>query len=133
MSCGKELKQQFSIFKSSKPLPDNKILAMSKLKAFADNNFNLCKITKFVQHRLEKNVRRGENAGNQHFLQFPKYFPKAFSPGALQWSTELYSVRKVVVDAPTMDKTKISSAITYAYLTFSQTSSGFHTSVVQVF
>ena len=49
------------------PLPDNKILAMSKFKAFADDNFNM---SHFFYDRVENIVGKGENAGDQYFLIF---------------------------------------------------------------
>ena len=49
------------------PLPDDNILAMSKLKAFADDNFNM---SHFFCDRVENIVGKGENAGDQYFLIF---------------------------------------------------------------
>ena len=60
-------------------MPDNTILALSKLKAFADNNFILAKMVQLLSERIENIVGKGENAGNQHFLLFPQCFEKAFS------------------------------------------------------
>ena len=65
--------------KKLNPLPNNKILAMSKLKAFADNNIivakiNLTKNLKFVLGKVENIFGTGENAGDQHFLQFQRCF-----------------------------------------------------------
>ena len=51
-------------------LPDNTFLALSKLKAFADDKLNVTQSIKFVFHRLENIVRKGENVGDQHFLLF---------------------------------------------------------------
>ena len=61
-----------------KLLPDNKILGLTKLKAFADDKLNV----KVVFHKIENIVGKEENAGNQHFLLFPQCFPKAFSSSA---------------------------------------------------
>ena len=58
-------------------LPNNKILDLSKLKAFADNNLNVYQKLKFAFERVENIVGKGENAGYQHFLLFPQYFQKA--------------------------------------------------------
>ena len=44
-------------------LPNDKILDLSKLKAFADINFNVTKMMISVFERVEKNVGKGENAG----------------------------------------------------------------------
>ena len=58
-------------------LPDNKILDLSRFKAFADGSSNKDEIVKFVFDREENIVGKGENAGSQHFLLFPKCFLKA--------------------------------------------------------
>ena len=59
------------------PLPNNKILNVTKLKAFADDKLNVAKMLSLF-HRVENTVGKGENAGNQHFLLFPQCFPKPF-------------------------------------------------------
>ena len=64
------------------PLPDDKILALSKLKASADDIPNVTQNIKFDCHRVESIVRKGENAGYQHFLLFPQCFERGFSSGA---------------------------------------------------
>ena len=58
------------------PLPDDKILALSKLKAFADDNFDADQMAQFFFDRLENMMEKGENAGYQHFLLFPSCFQK---------------------------------------------------------
>ena len=45
------------------PLPNNKILAWSELKAFADNKIDATEKLKFVLERAENVVGKGENAG----------------------------------------------------------------------
>ena len=55
------------------PLPDDKILTLSKVKTIKCNSKHT-----FVFHRVEKVVGKGENAGYQHFLLFPQCFQKAF-------------------------------------------------------
>ena len=64
------------------------MLDLSKLKAFADNNFKVVQMVQFCFDRLE-NIDRvenfvgeGENAGHQHFLLLPHSFQKASSPGS---------------------------------------------------
>ena len=42
------------------PLPDVKILALSKLKAFAEDNFNMAKIEHFFFDCRENIVKKGE-------------------------------------------------------------------------
>ena len=64
------------------PLPDDKILDWSKLKAFADDNLNVAKMMISLYDRVEKIVGKGENAGYQHFLLFPQCFQKASFPEA---------------------------------------------------
>ena len=63
-------------YSSLNPLPDDKILTLSKLKAFADDNFDVAQIAKFSSCSLENIVEKGENAGFQHFLLFPQCFQK---------------------------------------------------------
>ena len=58
-------------------LPNDKISHLSKLKAFADYKINVNKKFKFGFGRVENIVRKGENAGYQHFLLFPTMFSKA--------------------------------------------------------
>ena len=65
-------------------LPDNKILDLSKLKAFADISLNVNKNLKIALGRAENIVEKGENAGYQYFLLFPLCFQKAFSLGSLK-------------------------------------------------
>ena len=60
------------------PLPDDKTLNWSKLKAFTDNKINVTENLKSVLERVENIVGKGENAGYQHFLLFPTVFSKAF-------------------------------------------------------
>ena len=64
-----------------KPLPNEKILDVTILKAFADNELNLAEMTISLFDRAENTVGKGENAGYQHFLLFPQCFPK---PSSLQ-------------------------------------------------
>ena len=40
------------------PLPDDKMLTLSKLKAFADDNFTVAKMVKFLYERVENIVGR---------------------------------------------------------------------------
>ena len=64
----------FSIFRVVHSLPNDKILDWSKLKAFADATVKFAKMMIFVFDRVENIVGKGENAGYQHFLLFPKCF-----------------------------------------------------------
>ena len=65
-------------------LPNNKILDVTKLKAFADNKLYVAKIPISHFGRVENTVGKGENAGYQHFLLFPQCFPKPSSTGSLK-------------------------------------------------
>ena len=49
---------------------------MSQLKAFADDTLKIMKMIIFLFDRVENTVGKGENAGYQHFLIFPRCFPK---------------------------------------------------------
>ena len=62
------------------PLTDKRFLASSKLKAFADDNFNMAQIVQFFFEKVENVVGKGENAGYQHFLLFPQCLLLAFFP-----------------------------------------------------
>ena len=61
----------YYIIKSFNPLPNDKILDWSKLKAFADD--------KFVLESVENIVGKGENVGLPAFSPFPTMFSKSVS------------------------------------------------------
>ena len=63
-------------------LPDDKILGLPKLKAFAEDNSNVTQNIRVVFHKIENIVGKAENAGYLHFLLFPQCFQKAFSSSA---------------------------------------------------
>ena len=52
-------------------LSNDKVVDLSKLKAFADDKINVTEQLKFVMRRVENIMGKGENAGYQHFLLFP--------------------------------------------------------------
>ena len=58
------------------PLPYYKIWTLTESKAFADDKFNGAKILKSLFDRVENILRKGVNAGNQHFLLFQQCFQK---------------------------------------------------------
>ena len=64
-----------ALWRCSKPpfnsVPNNKMLDITKLKAFADDKLNIAKMTISLYDRVENTVGKGENAGYQHFLLFP--------------------------------------------------------------
>ena len=73
--------QYFSFFNS---LPNNKILDVTKLKAFADDKINIAQVKISIFDKVENIVGKGENAGYQHFLLFPQCFQKASFLGSLK-------------------------------------------------
>ena len=70
-----------AIYSNFNPLPNNTILALSKLKAFADDNFYLAQMVQFLFDREENILRKGENTGFQHFLLSLNVFKKSLSQG----------------------------------------------------
>ena len=58
-------------------LPNEKIWALTKLKAFADYKLNVNKMQISLFDRVGNIVGKGENAGYQHFLLSPQCFQKA--------------------------------------------------------
>ena len=79
-----ECKMLLNIMFSVNPLPDDKILNLSKLKAFAGEKINVSEKLKYPYGRVENIVGKGENAGYQHFLLFPQCFQKATFSGSLK-------------------------------------------------
>ena len=63
------------------PLPNDKILDMTKLKAFTDNKLHVDKMTISDLDRVENTEEKGENTGYQHLFLFPQCFPGPFSVG----------------------------------------------------
>ena len=63
-------------FKVFNPLPNDKIVDVTKLKTSADNKSNIAYMMISLFDRVENTVGKGENAGHQHFLLFPQCFPK---------------------------------------------------------
>ena len=61
-----------NIFYPYNPLPDDKTLAISNLKALADDESNGTLNYLFVSHRVENILGKGEHAGHQHVLFFPQ-------------------------------------------------------------
>ena len=66
------------------PLPNDNILDMTKLKAFADDKLKVVKMEIFIFDRVENTVGKGENAVYKHFLLFPQCFPKPSCLGSLK-------------------------------------------------
>ena len=64
-------------------LPNDKILDVTKFKAFADKLI-VAKMMISLYDRLENTVGKGENAGYLHFLLFQQCFPKPSSAVSLK-------------------------------------------------
>ena len=64
-------------------LNDN-FLDLTKFKAFTDDKYYVAKIIISVFDRVENIVRKGENAGYQHFLFSPHCFQKTFFSRSLK-------------------------------------------------
>ena len=54
-----------------KPLPNDKVLDVNRLKAFAYDKLIIPKVTTSLFDRVENTLGKGENPGYQHFLLFP--------------------------------------------------------------
>ena len=65
-------------------LPNDKILDLTKFKAFADDKIILTQKLKFMLEGLENIFGKGENAGYQHFLLFQQCFQKLSFPEVLK-------------------------------------------------
>ena len=64
---------------SINPLPNDKILDSSKLKEFADVNFNFDENGRKFSIWVENTVGKGEIAHYQQFLLFPQCFQKSYT------------------------------------------------------
>ena len=61
------------------PFPNNKLLASSKLKEFADNNFEFDENGRKFSKRVDNTVGKGEIAHYEQFLLFPQCFQKTYT------------------------------------------------------
>ena len=66
---------------SFNPLPNHKIWALTKLKAVAEEKFNVAEMLISLFDWVENIVGKGENADYQHFLLFPTMFSKGLFLG----------------------------------------------------
>ena len=64
------------------PLPDDKILDLSKFKQFADDNFKFDENSRKFSKRVENTMGKGEIAHYEQFPFFPQGFQQACFPGA---------------------------------------------------
>ena len=67
------IKSQDCVFNT---IPSEKVLDMTKFKAFADDKIILTQKSKFMLERVENIVGKRENASYQQFLLYPQCFPK---------------------------------------------------------
>ena len=69
-----------SIKSAVNPLPNDKFLDMTKLKAFADTKLKVANRQFFslIEQKTLWEKEKGENDGYQHFSPFPTEFSKAF-------------------------------------------------------
>ena len=65
-------------------LPQDKSLALTKVKALADDKCNIAKMVISVFDILENMVKKGENAGFQHFSPFPTMFSNCYFLGVFK-------------------------------------------------
>ena len=65
------------------PFTNAKISDRTKLKTFADDILNVAKMMISLFDRVENTVEK-KNAGYQHFLLFPRCFPKPSPLGSLK-------------------------------------------------
>ena len=81
-------------------LPNDKILEGSKLKTLADDRINVAQKLEFVSGRVENIVKKGENAGYQHFFLFSQCFQKSFllGPGLCGKELNVVQIMNFVYD-----------------------------------
>ena len=65
--------------KTHNPLPNDKVLDSSKLKEFADDNFELDENGRKFSKRVENAMGKTEIAHYERFLLFPQCFLKAYN------------------------------------------------------
>ena len=76
-----------------KPLPDDKILALSKFKAFADDNIIVAHMVKFLFERVENIVGKGKK-GLPAFSTFPHFFNRL--PNKTWSAVEVFNKKETV-------------------------------------
>ena len=67
-----------------KSLQSNKILNVTKVRAFADDKLKAARMMISLIDRVENTMGKGENPGYQHFLLCPQCFPKLSSLESLE-------------------------------------------------
>ena len=107
------------MFSIVNPLPNGKILDVTKLKAFADDKLNFAEVTVSVFDRVEKTVGKGENAGYQHFLHF-QCFSKPSSLTLSQTSPGFYmSAVRLLKTLWEKEKLLVTSNFSFSHSVFS--------------
>ena len=71
--------QNFQSVQIEKNCREKGNLTLSKLEAFADNNFIVAKMVQFFFDREENIVGKGENAGDKQFLLSHNVFTRLLS------------------------------------------------------
>ena len=66
------------------PLPNDKILDLSKFEGFADNKTSVTQKLKLALQRVDNIVEKEEIACYQHFLLFPKCFQNVTFSGSFK-------------------------------------------------
>ena len=82
------------------PITRRQILDSSKLKAFADDNFNCDENGRKLSKRVENTVWKGEIARYEQFLLFPQCFQTTCFPGASKGVIEWEWVKDRVMEGP---------------------------------
>ena len=78
-------------------LQSDKILDLSKLKAFEADKINATQTLKFHLGRVENVAVKGENSGYQHFLLFPQFLQKPSSFGLFKVKIVWEKVKQCMV------------------------------------
>ena len=71
----------------------DKILNLTKFRAFAKDKFSVAQIMSSVSDMEENMVGKGENAGYRHFLLFPLCFQKLYFSDLLKFGMVWYRVK----------------------------------------
>ena len=76
-------------------------LGSSKFKTFAGDKSKVAQMKEFGFDSVENTVRKGTNAGNQHFLLFPQCFQKAsFSGFLIMLATIIFAYSRFAFKTP---------------------------------
>ena len=84
MACFPGASKGVIVWEWVKPLPNDKILDLTKLKAFTDYKLNVARMMISLLDTVGSTLGKGENAGYQQFLVFLQCFPKPSTYGSLK-------------------------------------------------